>query len=134
VSFACRRIRRSKPVSGAAPVRLAIDVNRWRSRTPPHPLAVRALCLKSGSAASPRAVHSELLLGYQTEGAAEIVEVASVLPGTCRPSTLPVWMQNKEPSALYSIDQRLELSGGRLQMTGQERLPEYGGHNAPKQP
>jgi hypothetical protein len=54
--------------------------------------------------------------------------------GTCRPSTLPLWMKNKNPSALYSVDQRLKWSGGRLQMTERERLPEYGGHNAPKQP
>jgi hypothetical protein len=33
---------------------------------------------------------------------------------TRRPSILTVWMQNKEPSALYSINQRLEWSCGRL--------------------
>jgi hypothetical protein len=39
-------------------------------------------------------------------------------------------MQNKEPSALYSIEQHLERSGVVLQMTGRERIPEYGEHNA----
>jgi hypothetical protein len=39
-------------------------------------------------------------------------------------------MQNREPSALYSIDLRLEWSDSGLQMTGRERIPEYGGHKA----
>jgi hypothetical protein len=39
-------------------------------------------------------------------------------------------MQNKEPSALYSIDLRLEWSDRGLQKMARERIQEYGGHNA----
>jgi hypothetical protein len=39
-------------------------------------------------------------------------------------------MKNKEPSALYSIEQHRDSSGGVLQMTGRKRIPEYGRHKA----